>query len=157
MLRYAQPKLPNTAGKLTKDQIVDYLQNVDKVPLEQLIKDMKRIGNTPLKNGVLELHNPELIEKVGIYKFKYTNLKTGTDKIFIEIHKAKGPNDYHHMHITDRFGNLYDKNLNNLTAKLTKENPSWHAKKIQDKVEKLPEAHIKIREFVELNMRPENV
>jgi hypothetical protein len=61
------------------------------------------------------------------------------------------------MHITDATGNVYDKNLVNLTAKLRKENPGWHARKIQDKVERLPEAHIKIREFVELNMRPENV
>ena len=58
------------------------------------------------------------------------------------------------MHITDTHGNVYDKHLNNLTAKLRKDNPGWHENKVQDKAEKLPEAHIKIREFVELNMRP---
>ena len=145
---YTQQKLPNQAVRLTKGQIVDYLQNVDKVPLEQLINDMGRMGKSGLK-----LHNPELIQKVGIYKFKYTNAKTGVDKIFVEIHKAKGPNDYHHMHITDRFGNVYDKHLNNLTTKFRKENPDWHSQKLKRVVDSLPEAHINLKEFVELKMR----
>jgi len=41
-----------------------------------------------------------------------------------------------------------------LTAKFRKQHPDWHENKVQDKAEKLPEAHIKIREFVELSMRP---
>jgi hypothetical protein len=47
-------------------------------------------------------------------------------------------------------GNLYDKNLINLTAKLRKENQDWHENKLQDKVAKLPKSHIKIKEFIEM-------
>lgn len=34
------------------------------------------------------------------------------------------------------------------------DNPNWHARKLKREVESLPEAHIKIKEFVELTMRP---
>lgn len=75
----------------------------------------------------------------------------------IELHEGKGGQDFHHMHITDAHGNVYDKYLNNLTAKYRKEHPDWHENKIQDKVEKLPEAHISIKEFIELNIRINDV
>ena len=142
------------AGQLTKGQIIEYLQNVDKIPVEQLYKDLQKIG--------LELYTPP---QDGIYKFIHwrndmrplsasAKPKLENSKFIIEVHKGKGGNDYDHMHITDAKGNVYDKYLNNLTEKLRKENPSWHARKLKREVESLPEAHIKIKEFVELNMRP---
>lgn len=117
---YAQPKLPNT-GKLTKGQIIDYLQNVDKVPLKKLSNDLRKLGFELLE------YRPEK----NIYKFSHVkNELRGTggakanlesSKVMVEIHcdAKSGP----HMHITDRYGNIYDKNLNNLSAKYRKDNP----------------------------------
>ena len=60
------------------------------------------------------------------------------------------------MHITDTYGNVYDKHLNNLTAKFRKENPNLSEKVIEKNVARMPEAHIEIKEFVQLAMRPVN-
>ena len=58
------------------------------------------------------------------------------------------------MHITDTNGNVYDKYLNNLTAKFRKDNPGLIDKQIRDKVKQMPSVHIEIYEFIELNMMP---
>lgn len=149
--------------RLTKGQVVEFLQVVDTMPLEQLTQEFQRFG--------LELYEPPI---EGIYKlihwrtdirraheikggkepiYSYVKPKLENSKFIIEFHKGKGGMDFDHMHITDRYGNIYDKNLNNLTAKYRKENPSWHAGKLKREVEGLPEAHIRIKEFVELRMR----
>lgn len=120
-----------------------------------MVKNLNSLGFKLLK----------VIPEQNIYKFSHVrndfrgmsavkaNLKSS--KLMVEIHwdSVSGP----HMHITDRYGNLYDKNLNNLTAKIRRDNPDWHEDKAKGVARKLPEAHIKIQEFVELNMRPENV
>ncbi len=62
-----------------------------------------------------------------------------------------------HMHITDNLGNIYDKDMNNLTAKHSKENPELHEKAIEKQVKRLLAAHIKIKKFVKLKERPKNV
>jgi hypothetical protein len=164
---YVQPKLPGFSEKLTKIQIVDYLQNIDTVPLKQLTIDLERLGFELLeyrpdqkiykfshvKNNGLRRAGKSKDELELITDKAKANLKSAN--VMVEIHcDAKSGA---HMHITDTNGNVYDKNLNNLTAKVRKDNPGWHENKVQDKVVKLPEAHIKISEFVELNMRPENV
>ncbi len=164
---YGMPKLPVLGENLTKGQIIDYLQNIDKIPLKQLTADLERLGfelYEPPVDGIYKLIHwrndirlAHELKGIDIPIHTYVKPKLENSKFIIEIHKGNGGLDYDHMHITDANGNVYDKYLNNLTAKIRKDNPGWHAKKLQDKVERLPEAHIKIREFVELHMRPENV
>lgn len=140
-------------GKLTKSQITEFLQSVERMPVEQLFKELQKLGFELL----------ESIPDKNIYKFSH--VKNGplrgtgqakanleSSKVIVEIHcdVKSGP----HMHITDTYGNVYDKELNNLTTKLKKENPEWHARKLKREVESLPEAHIQIKEFVRLNTRP---
>jgi hypothetical protein len=148
------PKPPTNVDKLTKSQLVDYLQNVDKLPMTQLVNDLEQIGFRLLE------HRPDK----KIYKFSHVKnelreldkvkANIGSSKIMIEIHfdAKSGP----HMHITDTYGNVYDKHLNNLTAKFRKENPNLSEKVIEKKVARMPEAHIEIKEFVQLAMRPVN-
>ena len=140
---YVAPKLPGLPEKLTKGQIIDYLQNIDKIPVEQLTADLERLGFELLE------YRPD--EK--IYKFSHVKnngmrragkskeelaLITGQAKanlksanVMVEIHcDAKSGA---HMHITDTNGNVYDKYLNNLTAKFRKDNPGLIDKQIRDK------------------------
>ncbi len=135
-------------------KIIDYLQEVHNIPMEQLCKDLQKIG--------FELM--ELRPEKNIYKFGHirNDLRGGGEvkanlkscKYMVEIHcdEISGP----HMHITDNLGNLYDKDMNNLTAKYRKENPELHEKAIRKQVKRLPAAHIKIKEFVKIKERPKN-
>ena len=151
---YAHGKLPIDAEKLTKRQIVEYLQNVDKISLKQLTNDLDKLGFELLK--VIPVQN--------IYKFSHVkNAIRGTGKAKANLESSKYMVEIHcdaksgaHMHITDSNGNVYDKYLNNLTAKFRSENPGLSEKIIEKRVERLPEAHIEILEFVELNLRPRN-
>ncbi len=144
-----------TWDRLTKGQIVEYLQALDMIPMSELANNLEKIG--------LRLLERRPDKK--IYKFSHiknelrgtTGVKANLDSsnFMIELHfdVKSGP----HMHITDGKGNVYDKMLNNLTAKFRKANPGWHENKVKEVVKKLPDAHIKIKEFVGLTMRPENV
>jgi len=106
------------------------------------------------KNDIRRTHKLKAIDEP---IHTYVKPKLENSKFIIEIHKGKGGLDYDHMHITDAYGNVYDKYLNNLTAQFKTDNPGLTDKMIEKRVERLPEAHIKIQEFVELHMRPENV
>jgi len=147
--RYNAPLATN--GTLTKGQIVDYLQNIDKVPMKQLATDLEKIGlklleRRPDKQIYKFSHVKNELREVGNVK---ANLESS--KVMVEIHfDAKcGP----HMHITDTKGHVYDKHLNNLTDMIANKFPNKDMDSIIKKSERLPEAHIKIKEFVELNLR----
>jgi hypothetical protein len=150
-----QPRVvtPVPVPQLTKGQLTEFLQTVDQMPVEQISRELQRLGLELLE------YRPD----INIYKFSHVKngpiRGTGTakanlesSKIMVEVHcdAKSGP----HMHIVDANGNLYDKNLNNLTAKYRRENPSLAEKTIEKRVERLPEAHIRIKEFVDLRMRP---
>jgi hypothetical protein len=128
------------------------LQNVDKIPLKQLTNDLEKLGFELLK----------VIPEQNIYKFSHVkNAIRGTGKAKANLESSKYMVEIHcdaisgpHMHIVDTHGNVYDKNLTNFTAKYRKENPGLLEKQIRNNVKIMPDAHIKISEFVELNMRP---
>ncbi len=136
-------------------KIIDYLQDVHNIPMEQLCKDLQKIGFELIYENADQ----------NVYKFGHirndligsgevkANLKSC--KYMVEIHcdEVSGP----HMHITDNLGNLYDKDMNNLTAKHSEENPEWHKTKVINFVKRLPAAHIKIKEFVKIKGKPKNV
>ena len=147
--RYNAPLATNST--LTKGQIVDYLQNIDKVPMKQLATDLEKIGlklleRRPDKQIYKFSHVKNELREVGNVKAKLES-----SKVMVEIHfDAKcGP----HMHITDTKGHVYDKHLNNLTDMIANKFPNKDMDSIIKKSERLPEAHIKIKEFVELNLR----
>jgi len=78
--KYAQGKLPINAEKLTKGQIVEYLQNVDKIPLKQLTNDLNRLGFELLE------YRPEK----NVYKFSHVkNAIRGTGEAKANLKSSK--------------------------------------------------------------------
>lgn len=121
VLNYGEmPSVGSAANSLTKGRVIEYLENVDKIPFNKLNDDLQKIG--------LELYEPPVD---GIYKFihwrndirrahkisgikepisSYTKVKDANSKYIIELHKGKGGSDYDHLHITNAKGEIYDKN-----------------------------------------------
>lgn len=108
------------ADKLTKKKLVNYLQNIDDVPREQLKRDVESIG-LKYAGG-----SPD----AGIVKFTHRS-----KDYRVEMHEAhlkrKNGAKYEHIHIRDKQGNSLDKNLKRVDSNS-------------------PEAHIKIKSFYKI-------
>ncbi len=89
------------SDKLTKQKLISYLEKIDRVPREQLIKDVESIG--------LKYSGGSPDGKIAKFTHKTKDYRVEIQDAHL---KRKNGAKYEHIHIRDKNGNTLDKSLN---------------------------------------------